>query len=94
MNKKIGLGDIVISKQGRDEGVFYIVIALLSDNYYMIVNGDNKRFENPKRKVKRHLDKAGKTVESIKAKLEKGDKIFDSEVYSAIRKFKEELNQK
>lgn len=94
MNKKIGLGDIVVSRQGRDEGVFYIVIALLTDNYYMLVNGDNKKFENPKRKIKKHLDKTGKTIDNIKAKLEKGDKIFDSEIYSAIKKFKEELNQK
>lgn len=90
---KIGVGDIVISNQGRDKGFYYLVISALSDNYYLVVNGDNKKFINPKRKIKKHLDKAGKTIDNIKVKLEKNVKVFDSEVYSAIKKFKEEINQ-
>lgn len=88
--KRIGAGDIVISKQGRDAGTYYIVISELQDNYFTLVNGDNKKFDCPKRKIKKHIEYAGKSVETIKNKLEHNQKIFDSEVYSAIKKFKEE----
>jgi len=91
--KKILVGDIVISVQGRDMGTYYMVINALSDNYFSLVNGDNKTFDCPKRKAKKHIEYAGKTVEHIKEKLEHNQKVFDSEIYSAIKKFKEEKLQ-
>lgn len=91
--KKITEGDIVISVQGRDKGMYYMVICSLSDNYYSLVNGDNKKFDCPKRKAKKHIEYAGKNVEHIKLKLNHNQKIFDSEIYSAIKKFKEEKLQ-
>lgn len=90
---RIEIGDLVISKQGRDKGVYYIVINKLSDNYYLLVNGDNRKFDNPKRKIKKHLDKTHKTIDNIKVKLNENAKIFDSEIYSSIKKYKEELGQ-
>jgi ribosomal protein L14E/L6E/L27E len=91
-NTTVQLGEIVVSNQGRDKGTYYIIIALLTDNYCILVNGDNKRFANPKRKIKKHLDKTGKIVHNIKAKLENNTKVFDSEIYSAIKKYKDELH--
>ena len=88
---KIGIGDIVVSTQGRDLGVYYVVIGELSDDYYILVNGDGKKFSNPKRKIKKHIDKTGKTIDNIKIKLETNIKVFDSEVYSALKRYKEEL---
>lgn len=90
--KRITIGDIVISKQGRDAGMYYMVICELSDNYYLLVNGDNRRFDCPKRKVKKHIEGVGKNIEHIRHKLELNQKVFDSEIYSAIKKFKEEIN--
>ena len=43
-NTPIQVGDIVVSNQGRDKGTYYIIIALLADNYCILVNGDNKKF--------------------------------------------------
>ena len=86
---KIELGDIVVSKKGRDVGEHYVVIANLEDKYHIIVNGDTKTFLNPKRKIKKHLTRVSK-IDSIKAKLENNSKIFDSEIYSAIKKYQRE----
>lgn len=88
--KRFEKGDIVVSIQGRDLGVHYLVCETLSDNYYLLTNGDNKKFENPKRKIAKHIDKIGQTHDNIKMKLNCGLKVFDSEVYSAIKKFKED----
>lgn len=90
--KTINIGDVVVSKQGRDVGTHYIVIGILQDNYYICVNGDNKKFANPKRKIKKHIDKINKSVDNIKTKLETNVKVFDSEIYSALKKIKNEEN--
>lgn len=91
--KNNGIGEIVISNKGRDKGMYYIIVGILPNNYYMLVNGDNKKFVCPKRKIKKHLDKTGKIIDNIKVKIENNTKVFDSEVYSAIKKYKDELSQ-
>ena len=88
---KTGIGDIVLSVQGRDKGTYYVVIGILQDDYFVLVNGDNKKFTNPKRKTKKHIDKTGKKLDNIKTKLENNIKVFDSEIYSAIKKYKEDI---
>ena len=91
--KAIRVGDIVFSKQGRDSGTYYIVIKKLENHYCLLVNGANRKFINPKKKMGRHLEVTGRTIDNIKVKLEKSDKIFDSEIYSAIKKNKDENNK-
>lgn len=81
-------GDLVISAQGRDKGIYYVVIECLSDNYYLLVNGDNRKFENPKRKIGKHIDKTEQKLDNIKVKLLNNLKVFDTEIYSAIKKSK------
>lgn len=89
---KADIGDIVISTKGRDKGTYYVVEKILPDNYLVLVNGDNKLFISPKHKTKKHIASTGKSLENIKYKLENNIKVFDTEIYSAIKKFKEETN--
>jgi len=90
--KEINLGDLVISNQGRDKGVIYLITKKLPNNYFLCINGDNKKIENPKKKIKRHITPLEVNIEKIRVKLENETKVYDSEIFSAIKKYKESIN--
>jgi len=89
--KQIGIGDLVVSKQGRDKDTIYLVIDKLPDNYFLLSNGDNKKLDNPKKKIISHIKPLDVDSPVIRNKLLSNTKVFDSEIYSFIRKYKENL---
>ena len=89
--KQIGIGDLVVSKQGRDKDTIYLVVDKLPNNYSLLCNGDNKKLDNPKKKIISHIKPLDTSSQTIKSKLLSNAKVFDSEVYSFIRKYKESL---
>lgn len=78
------LGRVVYSKMGRDQGKYFVVVAHLDENYVCIADGYLRRLNNPKKKKLKHLEPKPQKLESIAEKLEKSQKIFDSEVRSAL----------
>ena len=67
----IGLGKVVRSKNGRDEGREFIVTALEGDFAY-VADGDTRKIEKPKKKRARHLFVTEETISSLQEKLEAG----------------------
>lgn len=53
------IGDLVISKSGRDKGRKLVVTGITDENYVLIADGDLRKVENPKRKKLKHLQYAG-----------------------------------
>jgi hypothetical protein len=49
------------------------------------VDGNFKKLINPKKKRVKHLNNSGIKVQSIAEKLLSDKKVFDTEVYSAIK---------
>jgi len=80
------VGSLVKSKAGRDEGRIYMVYHLVDSQYVELVDGNFKKTINPKLKKEKHLELLNITLDKIKAKLESNMKVFDSEIYSAIKK--------
>ena len=85
----IEIGSFVKSKQGRDKGNIYIVKRVFDDRAEL-VDGNGKTLEKPKIKNKKHLENLNEICEKLKLKFKKQQKVFDAEVYSAIKKFKNE----
>ena len=56
----------------------------------MIANGDNRTLLKPKRKKIKHLKSQNIIIDSIAEKLALGKKVYDSEIYSALKKAKNE----
>ena len=54
------IGDLVISKSGRDKGRKLAVVGITDENYVLIADGDLRKVGNPKRKKVKHLQCAGK----------------------------------
>jgi len=89
---KIEIGNLVISKKGRDCGTLYMVYSIQGDKI-ALVNGQAKKMSNPKIKSCKHVISTDQTLDAIKEKIANKKKIFDSEIYSAIKKCAEILDK-
>lgn len=60
-------GCVVISRAGHDKGTVYLVVAS-EGSRMLLVNGDTRKKDNPKKKNSRHLAYLGK-LEIADAKI-------------------------
>ncbi len=81
------IGGICQSNQGRDKGRYYIIYRLAAKDAVMAVDGNFKKFVNPKKKNLKHLRLLPEKAETIAAKLAEGVMVYDSEVYSALKNY-------
>lgn len=58
-------GDIVISRAGRDKGRALIVLDRLDENFVLLVDGDLRRIEKPKKKKIIHLQKTKRMTDRL-----------------------------
>ena len=59
------IGQIVISKAGKDKGLPFVIIALCTagaGEYVFIADGKSRKLENPKRKKWKHLQPTNHVV--------------------------------
>lgn len=73
------LGQIVLSKAGKDSGSFYAVL-LEEEGFAYIADGRLRKIEKPKRKSKKHLA-------STKTVLSPQDYETNSRLRAALSKF-------
>lgn len=85
MDYQLSLGSVVVSTQGRDEGRLYLVSENIDKDYVLVVDGDIRKFANPKKKRIKHLKATGEVCDTIADKLKTQKKVFDAEVYSALK---------
>ena len=86
MNDDVRIGSVVLSTQGRDKGMYFVVVATGKDVYYL-ADGGMRKLKAPKKKNVKHVSDSGVVLTSIAQKLNEGKKVFDSEVKSALRQF-------
>ncbi len=84
-NKEIDIGSVVYSLKGRDAGCCFAVVAFFDDNTVKICDGQRHKLNSPKRKNIKHLISTGASLDTISQKIKQGKKVFDSEIYSALR---------
>jgi ribosomal protein L14E/L6E/L27E len=88
---KAEIGSLCYSKSGRDSERYYIITDVLGDDYVMICDGKHRKLNKPKKKKLKHLKLKGQIFESIADKLKNNKQVFDSEIYSALRPFNDNL---
>ena len=49
------IGQIVVSKKGRDKGKFYVVVSILDRFHVLLMDGKKFDYKRQKRKNKKHL---------------------------------------
>ncbi len=81
------IGAICQSRQGRDKDRYYIISEVLSEESVLVTDGNFKRLASPKKKNVKHLKLLPEKAESIALKLIGGEKVFDTEIYSALKNY-------
>ena len=85
--RMIEVGLFVKSKQGRDNGNVYIVKSV-QNKKVCLVDGNFKTIEKPKVKNIKHIESLDEICEKLAKKFNENINVYNAEVYSAIKKFK------
>ena len=78
-NSGFQISDVVISRQGRDQGGWFYVIGQ-EEGFLLLANGRNRTLEAPKRKKQKHVEKVLRSETRVAAKLLSGDKVLNGEL--------------
>jgi len=68
------LGQVVISKQGKDVGHTYVVVGLSEDRVFL-ADACKYNVMHPKRKNPKHLQPMRLTIDEVRKKVEQGVNI-------------------
>lgn len=80
------VGQFVRSKAGRDRDKIFIVVDKLDENYLLLVDGDLRKIESPKKKKTKHIAKIDLVSEDINSKLVEGKKVTNLMIRREIEK--------
>ena len=78
------VGRVVLSKAGRDQGHYFVIMEVLDDTCVTIANGCQRKVDNPKKKKIRHLVAKPEVLEEIREKIFAKKRIFDSELRNKL----------
>jgi len=82
-------GQVVLSLAGRDRGRRMIVLKVVDDRYVLVVDGELRRLQHPKRKNRRHLQPQGAVAHEVARKVAEGRPVTDAEVREALQRLAE-----
>ena len=85
------IGKLALSTKGRDMGNIYLIYKA-TINEVIMVDGNARKIINPKKKNIKHIKLLDVQSSNIREKIEKNLKVFDSEIYSFIKKYKKDWN--
>ena len=74
------LGRVVCSKAGRDAGRKFVIVGVLDEFNVLIVDGDLRKIERPKKKKMKRLEFTDIVMQPISDKLCKGIRVTNSEI--------------
>ncbi|MBR1820670.1 MAG: KOW domain-containing RNA-binding protein [Clostridia bacterium] len=89
----IGIGSIVISKAGRDQGRLFLVVGEVDDDFVMVANGALRKMDRQKKKRRKHLKPTGTVVKAAAERLAEGRPIEDHELRTWLSEEEEKLVQ-
>ena len=77
-------GRIVLSKQGRDAGRYFVVLKVIDDQYVLMADGQTCKIDHLKRKKVKHLHPKPLLADAIAAALTAGQMPADCEIRKAL----------
>ena len=85
-------GDVVRSLAGHDKGTLFCVVDTEGD-FLLLADGKERKLNSPKRKRRKHAQRAGLSDHPVLLRLRAGELVGDSEVRRALAAFRDERNQ-
>lgn len=93
MENPIRQGDIVIVKTGRDKGKYFLIIKT-ENNVAYIVNGKDRKVQNPKKKNIKHIKVVlTERLKDLSEKIQSGQPTANTKIYLAIRAETQKLQE-
>jgi large subunit ribosomal protein L14e len=90
--KEIILGQVVISKAGRDKGDYFVVMDIKNE-YAFLADGHNRTLDRLKAKKFKHIQPTNDIIDGIKNKIENQLKIANLDIREALNKCKNPQSQ-
>ncbi|NLW22814.1 MAG: hypothetical protein GXY88_06125 [Tissierellia bacterium] len=87
----ISIGQVVRSRAGRDKGRVFLVLDILDDKHVLIVDGDLRKIEKPKKKKVKHLIVYNRILDEFKHKIENKIEINDAYIRKLLEPFNEDV---
>ena len=83
----ITVGQVVKSRAGRDKGNIFLVWSILDDAHVLIVDGDIRKLDNPKKKKVKHLTVYNTVLEELEYKQKNNIKINNAYIRKLLEPF-------
>ena len=83
-SQELQIGQFVKSKAGRDKGHVMIIIGRVDEQHVLVVDGDLRKLEKPKKKKVRHLVKFGALDVEIQSAINDGKPIMNAWLHKKI----------
>ena len=74
------IGKVVRSRAGRDINHLYVVAGQIDNKYVLLVNGETKTLDKPKKKKIKHLDFLKTVDDSMRTVIDLNNKSTDLEI--------------
>lgn len=84
-SERVAMGQVVLSKAGRDKDSYFIVVEITGNGYVLISDGYTRKIENPKRKKLKHLVVHSKIAYDIKDKIEANMKLNNGDINNCLK---------
>lgn len=78
------LGNVVISRAGRDKDRPFLVVGMAGSEYVLLADGCLRKLANPKKKKLKHVRIEPAMVENVKNKFLEGKQVFDAEIRNCL----------
>ncbi len=72
---ELSIGQIVISRQGKDTGLEYVVSGFEADGKIKLIRPERFNVSNPKKKNIKHLQKTSRRAENLAEYIKAGKNI-------------------
>ena len=76
-------GRVVLSRQGRDEGRYFVILEVVDEQFVIMADGLTRKLAHPKKKKLKHLYPKPVMVEGITEGL-RSHQLLDSDLRKAL----------
>lgn len=87
MDKQPQIGQIVKVLRGKDENSYAVIIEIVDDRFVMIVDGDKRRFDQPKKKNVLHLELQPAISSEVTSSLLETGRVTNAKLRYVIQKY-------
>ncbi|MGD9678286.1 MAG: hypothetical protein AB7V16_08080 [Vulcanibacillus sp.] len=81
------VGEIVEILMGREKRKYAVILRILNDRYVYIVDGDKRKFDNPKKKNIRHIRSTGYISKEVIKSLMEDSRVSNAKLRYVLQDY-------